>query len=133
MSQVCVPSVGGVGNLIACELKSGDRFLSKALYSEVLIFETDFISSPARPDLTWCPQMQLKLIELTLEQKIFIVQSFYGNNMNTAQVRIEFEERFQIETAKSIEDTFREIVEIFEEAGSTAEHHFYYELVETRN
>lgn len=77
--------------------------------------------------------MQLKFEELTLEQKIFIVQSYYINNMDTEQVRIEFQDRFQIETSESIEETFVLIVECFEATGTTADAHFYYELVENRN
>lgn len=77
--------------------------------------------------------MQLKFEELTLEHKIFIVQSFYINNMDTEQVRREFQERFQIETADSICETFSEIVQTFEARGTTADSHFYYELVENRN
>lgn len=77
--------------------------------------------------------MQLKLEELTLEQKIFIVQSYYINNMDTDQVRREFQERFQVATADSIEETFVAIVEWFEATGTTADAHFYYELVECRS
>lgn len=77
--------------------------------------------------------MQLKFAELTLEQKIFIVQSYYINNMDAEQVRREFQERFQVETADSICDTFVEIVETFETIGTTADSHFYYEVVDNRN
>lgn len=73
--------------------------------------------------------MQLKFEELTLEQKIFIVQCFYINNQDAFLVREEFQIRFQVETAESIMDTFREIVETFEETGTTAETRFFYELV----
>lgn len=71
----------------------------------------------------------MKFEEFTLEQKIFIVQSFYINNMDVDLVREEFQMRFQIETAESILDTFREIVETFEATGTTAETQFFYELV----
>lgn len=77
--------------------------------------------------------MQLKFAELTLEQKIFIVQSFYINNMDAEEVRRRFQERFNIETADSICETFAEIVETFESIGTTADSHFYYEVVEVRN
>lgn len=71
----------------------------------------------------------MKFEELTLEQKIFIVQSFYINNKDVQLVRAEFQIRFQTETAESIMETFREIVETFEETGTTAETQFFYELV----
>lgn len=77
--------------------------------------------------------MQLKLAELTLEQKIFIVQSYYINNKDAEQVRQEFQQLFKIETADSICDTFREIVEVFESIGTTADTQFYYEVVEIRD
>lgn len=84
--------------------------------------------------VTYSPvKMQLKFAEFTLEQKIFIVQSFYIYNLNAEQVRKVFEERFQVETADSICDTFVEIVQTFEAIGTTTDTQFHYEVVEKLN
>lgn len=72
--------------------------------------------------------MNLKKSQFSLNQKIFVVKSFFRNQENLFMVREEFHQTFLVETTESIFKSFNAILNYFESTGSVTPLVYYDEV-----